>query len=472
MFSFMKKHWLVLTAALIFAVSTIFAVLKQPRPNKQYIVESDEAARELIETTQHIVDYNPLHENGYRFHIPLSEVEQLASRNAPVQYLAEELQIDNIFTFTEEGRAAKFKMHAEHQMYKSAGVASWRTEGDDWSRLQGTIKDIVRSELARQLSSFSLDDFLRTITLKLTLEYMMVAKHGKVDSKVLERVGTSANALCIAANVALPLESLPDEVSLLRKNLRTTLMQDLQQLFPSFDMKDPTSNPLNRILPAYEPMWRALKMGFLELFWRQRVHNQISFARWYNVLKQWKKQSFYTDGNFGGSNNFHRQICAKDIIKEVLRLYPPIPRVRRRFPHTSQDDIADIERCHRNDRLAGPDPFAFRPERWLDIHKEALTRRVSVEDLEWELGFMPFGPPSNHPRSCPANDKEANEFAYKMIAYVLIELLEVAMHDMDGLGEWKLNIEAEKLDIPLNAYKSPQVTRVAKWENWPIGASA
>ncbi|KAK2739954.1 hypothetical protein FQN57_006273 [Myotisia sp. PD_48] len=86
----------------------------------------------------------------------------------------------------------------------------------------------------------------------------------------------------------------------------------------------------------------------------------------------------------------NQAISAKFIINEALRLYPPTRRVHRavRDPKTEMTIFyaADIDACHRDLEVWGPDALNFLPGRWVAIHGRAKS-------------FFPFG---SGEFTCPA----------------------------------------------------------------------
>lgn len=136
-------------------------------------------------------------------------------------------------------------------------------------------------------------------------------------------------------------------------------------------------------------------------------------------------------------------LCAKDVIKEILRLYPPARRVYRRFPGENDDSVADLEKCHQNYKLAGDDAEIFRPSRWVTIRelKSQEAQGMKLRDFEARnLGFLPFA------TRCPAGMGDTGGFGFKMISFLIGALLEVAM-----AREFRFDEECLSKHVPLLA---------------------
>lgn len=203
-----------------------------------------------------------------------------------------------------------------------------------------------------------------------------------------------------------------------------------------------STNPLNFILPVYETMWRAVKLGFLDLYWRFPKHSSTTKHDWLDVLFKYHP-SLHTFS----STHCDDQLQAKDVVKEILRLYPPARRVYRRFEGNKEDSVADIGAVHRNELLAGSDPLVFRPERWIDIRRKATKNGMNLKTYEESLGFFPFA------RACPAGKEETKGFGFKMVAAILGELLKHAWTGPsdDRRQGWEIDDEPPSCAVPLEA---------------------
>ncbi|KAI1554581.1 hypothetical protein PtrEW4_012263, partial [Pyrenophora tritici-repentis] len=121
------------------------------------------------------------------------------------------------------------------------------------------------------------------------------------------------------------------------------------------DPLDPSQNPMNLLLPAYETMWRVVLRCFLEVQHRAAQNKNI----WTTVLRDYL--SDLKVPNSIENDIFHKPTKTNDgvirpveIVKEALRLHPPTRRVHCCF--NDQEVKADIEACHRQEILCGDDP--------------------------------------------------------------------------------------------------------------------
>jgi hypothetical protein len=185
------------------------------------------------------------------------------------------------------------------------------------------------------------------------------------------------------------------------------------------DPKRPEANPMNWILPAYDPVWRVVMRCFLEIRYRASGGNENHSE----IMRR-----YLEDLNGPVSDPIKALLWGKtkpesvwplDIVKEALRLYPPTPRLHRRFG--GRYTTADIEQCHRAELLAGADPLLFSPKRWQSICKKERDAVANMEQgvflhlgpAEEALGFMPFA------LSCPADKSTTESFGYHIIALLV-----------------------------------------------------
>jgi len=105
-------------------------------------------------------------------------------------------------------------------------------------------------------------------------------------------------------------------------------------------------------------------------------------------------------------------ICAGNIARESLRLYPPTRRVRRAYRTSSGEEYeaaADIEGMHRDTYPWDSDALDCNPERWTEERCE----------LKWQnQWFLAFGAT---PFRCPAKRDFDNvpSFGVAMIALLV-----------------------------------------------------
>jgi hypothetical protein len=345
-------------------------------------------------------------------------VDKVSIRSTPNARLQRVFDIDNIFTASTLERARRFKTEASHVLVR-ASHWNGQTKTDDWTSLIALMDRTIVYDIQRLGSTFHLDTLVRNVTLRLSIEYLFAGQvQHDLDNFPIESIATAINLLWIdSKNITDLTAPLSDDVA----QRKDQLFADLQQMI-TFDPTDSTQNPLNLILPAYETMWRVVKMGFLELYLRDDLHKDSAAQVWIETLQAYK------DGTVSFSlKDNSSKFCAKDVVKEILRLYPPARHVYRRYPGDEKDKIADIEMCQRLKPLGGEDPLVFRPERWMQIRKE--FERVKMDEMgrvqklgayEFDLGFMPFG------EACPAGFRGTGAFGFKMVALLVVALVRAA----------------------------------------------
>ncbi|OTB01266.1 hypothetical protein M426DRAFT_323655 [Hypoxylon sp. CI-4A] len=105
--------------------------------------------------------------------------------------------------------------------------------------------------------------------------------------------------------------------------------------------------------------------------------------------------------------------------QEGLRLYPPTKRIHRAVPteYTNAYAVvaADVEWCHRNGCIWGPDALKFRPSRFRTEREPGEYDAPLTDDMRH--AFMPFGVGKHQ---CPT----ASKFSYRAIIILVVALAE------------------------------------------------
>ena len=308
-------------------------------------------------------------------------------------------------------------------------------EEANWKTLIKDMRKAIWPELIICGRSFKLAP-VQSVTLRVTLEYLFGVPEEDLDDNrdglifMADRINTLWQLSKDAEAKSIP--AWQDE----------KLMHKYLEKLIDCDALKPRENPMNFILPAYETMWRAVFRGFIEVYCRQADHA----ANWKKTLREflsnpiervWQKEYQPTE------------LSARDIVKEILRLYPPTRRIYRQYEDPDMIS-ADVESLHRNSLLAPNDPDTFRPERWLEIKakfervKYAYAKRkgktvdnVTLRDFEKDRGYMPFA------ETCPAGSAQTDEFGFKMIALLVASLVEA----FDRLnGRWEVQAGGDVKD--------------------------
>ncbi|KAH8431406.1 uncharacterized protein LDX57_009068 [Aspergillus melleus] len=193
-----------------------------------------------------------------------------------------------------------------------------------------------------------------------------------IDDKYLINLANAINRVWIAS-----------------KDIRTTrefkdnrdLQEALLAVFPGHDLTCPRQSPLNFILSAFETLWRIVLMTFIEVGFKTGQHH----PEWREALIAFAQSP--TTKDFETAN----PISAGFLVKEALRLYPPTKRIYRAHKSAASKEhtivAADIEACHIDPTIWGPDAKAYNPSRWTRLTKEQKD------------AFIPFG---SAPFICPA----------------------------------------------------------------------
>ncbi|EKD21007.1 uncharacterized protein L3040_004625 [Drepanopeziza brunnea f. sp. 'multigermtubi'] len=343
------------------------------------------------------------------------------ARIVPNQRLKLAFGLDNIFTTQKEVDGYKFKQQAISVMKEAMNLSNTEKR-EDWSELVKHMRSTLQKEDSRIEGSINLASLVQYVTLSISLKYLFNISDATLADNVtgVKFIAKRINELWVLSKQQ-PAPKWEDEMEMHYHLLVVTGRDSLN----SFD------NPMNLILPAYDTMWRAVFRGILEIYFRdQSGHNPIL---WQSILATYLSDQ--RQRNWKWDDDVFQLSCL-DIIKEVLRLYPPTRRIYRQYP--GQNKIsADIEHMQRTFTLAGDDPESFRPHRWVQL-KEILGPG-KLKDVEESMGFMPFA------LVCPAGGRETKGFGWKMIALLIAVFME-KLRELEG--NWRLRSEKEDDNIP------------------------
>ncbi|OJJ44010.1 hypothetical protein ASPZODRAFT_27817 [Penicilliopsis zonata CBS 506.65] len=167
------------------------------------------------------------------------------------------------------------------------------------------------------------------------------------------------------------IESKDEQTTLELKDNRD-LQRALSAVFPEHDFSNRQLNPLNKIIPGFETLWRIVLMTFLEVgFKAGRQHPE-----WREALVAFAK--------IPGKVQFEtaEPVSVQFLVNEALRLHPPTKRIYRAYKATALDEhtritSANIEACHTAPATWGPTAMTFDPLRWTH----------STQEQNWLLGL-------------------------------------------------------------------------------------
>jgi len=291
----------------------------------------------------------------------------LASRANPNQRLVRAFGIDSAFTTVDDKWRKEFRNDATKIM---TGL-----ELVDWKRIAEFAKTLVHEReigLAYGGSEdrFELDNFVRTLSLKITLHVFFKLSPEQLNDfgveHAIEQTTSCINTLWIESKTSI-------EVS---KEKKQKLWEALDSIT---DMgSKPRKNPLNFILPAYETLWRVVLSCFIEVTFRKGAQQM-----WRDELGHFLDDPTGASFENASSDSPPTSVAVKFIVNEALRLYPSTKSVYRELKtegnETPELVVADIEQCQRLPEIWGLEPERFMPARW-----EAFTQ-------ETQRSLMTFG---------------------------------------------------------------------------------
>ncbi|KAG9228605.1 hypothetical protein BJ875DRAFT_489698 [Amylocarpus encephaloides] len=368
----------------------------------------------------------------------LLQHSDLSSRAKPNRRLVDAFGIRNAFTTIDE---------CFHRDSVSEIKSQLRMSGEnDWIKVSSQAKSLVTSlkSPAEKIEDLGpLEELVQNFVFRVTLSHFFKGTP-EISDDFVNYLASSINSLWNASKTCA---SVSQEEVL--KKSRNELLKCLSHIFglcPPLDHLGDERNPLNKLLPAYETMWRVVLRCFIEVKFKS-TDKTIHVA----LLKFFEKP---TQEQFEAATP--QGVSAKAIVLETLRLYPPTRRIHRftepigvssfllhalwlvtrlvnfnaGVPNKKAHHAIDVEYLHRDPVTWGEDSLEFNPSRIKHMKKPA---------------FMPFG---KGPYICPAG----NTFAPMMIGICVGALLD-GFQDV-GPKVWRL-VDEKKLEVDFSARPAP-----------------
>ena len=265
-----------------------------------------------------------------------------------------------------------------------------------WQQVAVFAKDLVGQAIlpsnpvtVSQPPLVTLDSLVRSVCLKIILHVLFDRNPLQLDNESIVTITESINTLWIQSKG----KGVPSKAD------KSTLRKALEKFFPGMDSSKKRESPLNLIIPSYETLWRVVLAGFL----------QVTFVRgasptWRLALEQFLANPTIAARKESVQDLEGFTVSVDNLVKETLRLYPSVKRVRRQLHMDDrpgpEDVAANIEACQRNEKLWGGDAQCFVPSRWIDPSNEARNSYMA-------FGVSPF--------VCPAK----GEFGPMMIGILV-----------------------------------------------------
>lgn len=419
--------------------------------NSRLSSEDSNKLRAQVKSCADIIKFHPY---GHKY-----KQSYQSARAPPNERLVQTFGIDNAFTTLDSERKGVFNRETIEKM--KAAIKLDRTSKEDWSDVCVLAQVSVKEYLARKGRRVDLTELVQYCTLNSSLCYLFEDARAALEQgdhfDTVISIGHRINELWIESKATDGQSRDWTQERKLHDALRRVTAPRTPGTYPSNSTPepgDPTQNPMNLLLPAYETMWRVVLRCLLEV----RFRGAGNGPQWSQVLED------YVNNLDKASNLFQKALIDDirpiDVVKEALRLYPPTRRVHRVFD--GELHKADIEACHRSTLLGGDDPLVFRPERWQNIclaerqmRYNGITGHVNLKEAEQDLGFMPFG------YWCTADTSETKGFGMKMIA-LLVGAICI------GLGkDWQ--IEGVACGLPTNG--EPLSSERTAYQTLPLARS-
>lgn len=316
------------------------------------------------------------------------------SRAGPNQYLRRAFGIENAFTSEDNTVIREFVALATKRMI---------LQGTDWGKVailaattlesSGFFEQTRNTSNSTVIGTVPITSVAQVLCLTVVLSTILQKDVDTTQYKDVLKLAEDINRIWVSSKN-------PEEEKRSNYQSETSFHDTLKAIFPNIQISSPASNPLNLILPSFETLWRIVLRTFLEVNFlignRSPDFKQVLVEFFNNPTKEQFNQELSPS------------ISAINVISEALRLYPPTRRVNRHFQGPGSNErtlfAADIEACHRNVRVWGPDALKFVPGRWNHLNEQQ------------KASFMPFG---SKPFLCPAKPV----FGPRMIALLVGALL-------------------------------------------------
>ncbi|KAI1743206.1 cytochrome P450 [Xylaria scruposa] len=326
--------------------------------------------------------------------------DRLRLRAKPNARLVIAFGLDNSFT--------TYDRQVHQEFLKTANNAIRLVHTHNWIKLgedTRTALDLCLQQFNDELPYVPLAPMLRLVSFSLVLRVLFDVELSTIDLNEARKATDAINRLWIQSKTC---HSIPSPYD------KTLLNNALGKLLPDEILHDNCTGPLNLIMPAYETLWRVVLLTFVSIAGR---------AVGPNTLGELQKAVKNVPQCFCKNNEAEMRALA--IAKEGLRLYPPTKRIYRAISTTDEEDgvvVADVEACHRDQRVWGADALQFKPTRFHSWFDEDATKKsghatqngVYAKDRE-KLSYFPFGVGKH---ICPA----AAGFGERMIALLVVEL--------------------------------------------------
>ncbi|KAL4755894.1 uncharacterized protein BDW70DRAFT_167207 [Aspergillus foveolatus] len=290
------------------------------------------------------------------------------------------------------------------ELYRVVLTVMEETEADAYvfrKKETGTEIDVGDGQRIRLL----LAPMVRALTLRVLLWVLFCRRNGgEIQVQLLINLGDSLHKTRIGMMTA----DEGGDIQGFRNN--HDAQSRLAALFPDWpcDIGDGRSNPLSLLLHGFEALWPVI----LRMFFIVHSHNDED---WKVILTSFIQKP--TLARFRLCQG-KQGISAEHLVKEALRLYPPIRQIQRAFQFPASKfsfeeyervtATADIEFCHIDPKVWGSDSQRFRPRRW---------KRVSVVQ---NLSFLALG---SRPFLCAADS--GSDFGLRVVGFVVGVLLDV-----------------------------------------------
>jgi len=359
-----------------------------------------------------VADVNKCHE--------LLSTTTLEKRAALNQRLVVAFGIENGFTTRDEGIHQHFRNEIAATLERNSNDLARKRLGD---LISESAQDFLQTSVKTH-QQILLINLVRIVVCRTALAMFFPLVPRMSDRDVLF-ITERMNSLWLDSKSLWKIflaKYFPTQSSIIRD--KNELRQRLTLVFPHLrgsNSIEPSSNPLNILLPACMGLFRVVLNCLLELRFRSSYADLLEYTHLF--------EQFIDDPNNRWSVE-ENDLSVQQIVAETLRIYPP---TRHIYTKREEGVIAvDIEQVHRTGEVWGEKPLQFDPKRW---KREGLDTIQTVE-------YFPFGGKVGSPAKisrCPSRTRGGP----KLIAVIVGSLLR-ALGD-----EWFLVTVEDGKDVEL-----------------------
>lgn len=262
----------------------------------------------------------------------------------------------------------------------------------DWKEITVSVLEQIKRKKRHcgVFGTLKLSSFVQNLTFRLIMRQFFPSTPSPSDETTEKLTGKINSMWMKSKNIKL--ETL-DELLAEKKDLLSLLSEVMSE-----EVEEGSKNPLNIIMPAYETLWRAVLLCFLETAFQSSPDERSLYHK--------IAERFMQNPSLNTLNEKYLDLISMSmIVKETLRLYPPTRRIYRLLNDIKE--CVNVESLHRDQEFFGPNENKFQPRRWKGEDKKMFEQ------------YLPFG---YGKFKCPARNTVAPMMIAILSSALIVEL--------------------------------------------------